>query len=61
MSLPGGHKKMHSATSSEGLRLVRTVGPCAYTRVTIETHSQTRALQSTYPACSAAIDDCSEV
>ena len=32
--------KMHSATSSEGSRLVRTVVPCAQTRVAIETHSQ---------------------
>ena len=29
---------MHSATSSEGLRLVTFVVPCAQTRVTIETH-----------------------
>ena len=33
---------MHSATSLEGSRLVRTVGMCVQTRVAIETHSQTR-------------------
>ena len=32
---------MHSATSLQGLGLVRTVGPCAQTRVAIETHSRT--------------------
>ena len=29
---------MHSATSLQGSGLVRTVGPCAQTRVAIETH-----------------------
>ena len=35
---------MHSATSLQGSGLVRTVGPCAQTRVAIETHSQTVVL-----------------
>ena len=38
--MPGG-QKMHSATSLQGVGLVRTVGPCAQTRVAIETHSWT--------------------
>ena len=33
---------MRSVTSSEGSQLVRTVGPCAQTRVAIEAQSRTR-------------------
>ena len=41
---------MHSATSLQGSGLVRTVGPCAQTRVAIEMHSRTSSPLSRLPS-----------